>query len=67
MPLAECWSASILGAAKLEVSGRWATAIERRDVADSFAPSILWAGDLIAVDAGSMLLDVTSLAAPTGS
>ena len=34
---------------------------ERRAVADSFAPSILWAGDMAAKEGASALVDVTSL------
>lgn len=34
---------------------------ERRAVADSFAPSILWSGDVVAVDGKQVVTDVTSL------
>lgn len=38
-----------------------ASTAERRAVADSFAPAILWAGDVVAESGSSRLIDVTSL------
>jgi hypothetical protein len=38
-----------------------ASEAERRAVRESFAPAVLWGGDVVAVESGAALVDVTSL------
>lgn len=45
----------------LKFRAEGASRAERRAVADSFAPAILWAGDVVAEAGASRLVDVTSL------